>query len=220
MAKNVHKKAKEKEEIYTLEISKKSFKRLLKLMLNNKAFDYLPNSLKDVLLEIENDSMKFTATDSNALVNAEIKLDNKYPKFKALLNGTYLSKVKIYKSWVKNCAVDTVKIVIGKEKLNIEDVINGITYSIPYVKAQYPEYEELFKIHSSKENIQYAVNLDLINRIKDIQTMPPYTYISISKNNLCPMIFENEENDEIKYRALVMPCQVRKLNNEEVNNND
>lgn len=203
-----------KEEI-VIELNKNVFKNLLNNLLKNKAENYCNNVLKDVLLEIEDDIIKFTATDADTLVNAEFNIGGKYPKFKAILKGEYLSKVKILKGWVGNKITDTVNIIINNDKTIIEDVVNGITWSIPYYNGAYPNYQELFNKYDNEARWCYAFNMNLLSRLKDIQTKPQYTKLYISKDNLAPIYMENEENSEIRYKALIMPCQIKEDGGEE-----
>lgn len=222
MGKNANKKAKFKPIVF--EIRKDVFKKAL----TNAFSCIVPRSngrtiLNGINFKIDNEALTLAATDGYALIKQDLKVDEVINggNYQIVLDGQYLYKAgfkKLYEFGRKLSmkSLDKLRITINEDSAIIEDIYNSIRYNIPALTGdRFPNYEKFIPkdLNNKEKYTEIGFNTSLMTRFADISN--PKTKIGIlrvNKEKLLNPIFitsENEE-DQIKTTALLMPIELRR----------
>lgn len=223
MGKNTNKKAKFKPIVF--EVRKSTFRKALKNALSCIYFEFQSKSiLSGIHFKIDNQTLTLAATDGNVLIKQDLEVDE------VISGGTYqltLSGQYLYKTAFKNSyeygrkssmqCFDKLRITINEESAIIEDILNGISYTIPALGGEsykFPEYEKLIpkNLDKNKNYTKVGFNTHFLARFKEISH--PRSRIGVlrinKENPLAAMVVTaNNENDGINTTALLMPIQIR-----------
>lgn len=222
MGKNANKKAKFKPIVF--EIQKNRFKKALTNAINCSYFNYGERCiLNGINFRIDNGILTLAATDANSLIKQEIKIDE------IITPGVYqitLSGQHLYKAAFKNSyefgrkrsmyCMDRLRITINEDSAIIEDILNGINYTVPALDYNngFPNYDKLIPKNLDKDEkyTKIAFNTRFLARFADISSAK--TSVGILRvNKEDPLktiiITADDENDGINTTALLMPCQLR-----------
>ena len=224
MAKNSTKKAKFKP--IEFEIQKSRFIKAIKYALNC-TLSYLyagnTNCLTGINFKISGEKLILASTDGNTLIKQELAVDKVITPgdYQLTLSGRHLYKANFKKSYEfgrksSMSYMDKLKISVDKDFAIIEDMQNGIKYTIPKIDEsdiKYPDYEKyLPDIDKNERYTKIGFNTYFLSRFAEISN--PRTGIGIlrvdKESPLSGIIITSDNNsDEIKTTALLMPVQLR-----------
>lgn len=224
MAKNPTKKAKFKP--VEFEIQKSRFIKAIKNALNcTVSYLYASNTncLTGINFKISGEKLILASTDGNTLIKQELIVDKVITPgdYQLTLSGRHLYKANFKKSYEfgrKSSMdyMDKLKISIDKDSAIIEDMQNGIKYTIPKIDEtdfKYPNYEKyLPDVDKNERYTKIGFNTYFLPRFAEISN--PRTGIGIlsvdKESPLSGIIITSDNNsDEIKTTALLMPIQLR-----------
>lgn len=214
MAKNTKKKAKFKEVTFT--INKGKFKELLALILkhNSKYSTCGGNILNGVQMSVKDKTLTLAATNGRVLLEVETELQETVAhEAEAVLVGVYLEKLTLKKDYYLTkrslSKFDNLEITIKEELTVINDVKNQIKYDIPYYLDKFPNYKKLFPedVEKNKDYVKVGINMALLSNLSALTQRGVPSIMAIKDGNSAVVIKANYNN--IKSRALVMPCVVR-----------
>lgn len=223
MGKNANKKAKFKPIVF--EIQKQTFKKALANAINCTNFNFNErNLLNGVNFKIDNGVLTLAATNGSILIKQDINIDE------IITPGAYqltLSGQHLYKAGFKNsyefgrkrsmCCMDRLRITINEDSAIFEDILNGISYTIPALgndSCKFPDYEKLIpkKLDKNEKYTKIGFNTRYMARLAEISH--PRTNIGIlrvNKENPLSVIVITSNNQDagINTTALLMPIQIR-----------
>lgn len=202
--------------VQKIEIQKSVFKKVLKNH-SNYINRYGNNILKGLVFLIKDKTLEIVSTDGNRLLLTKIPLPNDTKNMtKKIYDGRILTNLNFQKNLKKiKGLIEPLFITFKKDKMEILDAINKITYNIPALSGKYPNYERLLKDYQIKKEDKHEIilNRNYMLALKDmiINEKTQMIKLSFDKNNNIKPIFINaiDENSKIKQTSLIMPMEIR-----------
>jgi DNA polymerase III sliding clamp (beta) subunit (PCNA family) len=224
MAKNSTKKAKFKPVVF--EIQKSRFIKAIKNALNS-TLNYVlarnTNCLTGINFKISGENLILASTDGNTLIKQELIVDKVITPgdYQLTLSGQHLYKANFKKSYEfgrKSSMdfMDKLKISLNEDFAIIEDLQNGIKYTIPKIDEsdfKFPEYEKFIPdLDKNEKYTKIGFNTYFLARFAEISN--PRNGVGIlrvdKESPLSAILITSDNNsDEIKTTALLIPIQLR-----------
>lgn len=207
------KKARKPNTPFTFEVEKKIFNKVIKAQTDYIGWWDIHNLLSGILMTVKDGELTLVSTDGNRMLKTEMEMLDKSQTFEPVVyNGRYLANMKISKGLgcPKDCP-DSLEITLSDKEMTILDMFNKITYIIPALEGQYPNYEHLLKFPENAHSI--ALNVNYLKDLKNLHVNERTDIVHLTVNkedSLQPIYAETENGEGIKTTTLLMPIQVRK----------
>lgn len=199
-----------------IEIQKSVFKKVLKNH-SNYIYWHGDNILNGLVFSIKNKTLEIASTEGNRLLLTKIPLsDDAKNMSKKTYDGRILTSLNFQKNFKKiKGLIAPLFITFKQDKMEILDAINEITYNIPALPGEYPNYEKILKGYEPKKENKFeiALNCSYISALKDMMVNERTQMIKFcfdKSKNIKPFIINSlDENTNIKQTSLIMPMQIR-----------
>ena len=213
--KNANKKSKKKETVANFRILKSTFKKVIKQNCSARIKGNY-SIISGIKFEYLYPTLSLISTDGSRLLVNEIIVHDGSGECEAVFNGDILEKITFIKDMlIGGKFVDLLEFEMSPEKLIIKDVANQITYCIPKVNGDFPNWKNLIPKVNEKESdyTVLGVNIRFMEELKKMTVNCKHNILKLAVKNNSPtsvIIAETkDENLSVKSKTLIMPIQLR-----------
>lgn len=191
-------------------IEKKVFANLVKNQYAQCA-DEKNHILNAINLEINEGCLVMASTDGNRLLVTEHNLHIEEDFSPISINGKRLAQIKFLKGDIPKEFPDQIEIELSENGMKIFDPYNRITYEIPRIEGEYPNYKKLM---IKRDNYKkYAVNIGYLNSAFMATAFNERTGVVTfevdPENSLSNIFINGDDNQFTKTTILLCPVQIR-----------
>jgi len=199
--------------LFSCQVKKDEFKKLIK-----KQVAYIPRSRRNnifsaIHFELENNILTMVSTDATKMLCSRLVVDNPYKSGQGNYNGIYLGKISFIKNILYDKSyTDVMDLIFKRDGLTIIDYFNQITYNVPVVCGEYPNYKKLFPddVEDKKKYTTVAVNISYLEQLKNLSPNPKNNILKLhfDKKNVCAPILAECDNEGLDSKCLIMPIDI------------
>jgi len=193
-------------------IRKKDFAKIIKNQCGYTSKYDSTSILSGINIKVADNVLTTVSTDGNRLLETKTKLNDCVGEFSPVtFVGEYLRKIKFIKGInISRFIDDILEITLTNKMMDITDVCNKFTYSIPIISGKYPKYKKVIP-KTKKNSFVVGINKYFLEDLKylSVGESTPYIRIQLNERNpLAAIKTISKIGDETECTTALMPARL------------